>query len=78
MSPLQLVIDSVGRAVASFHPKSQPLMLRANYARELGAWCFLPLMLGAVEGGVTGVLAKAFFANVVDPYRLNMAVAVLS
>jgi hypothetical protein len=78
VSPLQLAIDSVGRVVASFRPKNQPLMLRGNYARELTAWCFLPLMLGAVEGGVTGVLAKSFFGGAVDGYRLNLAVAVLA
>jgi MFS family permease len=53
-------------------------MLRGSYARELAAWCFLPLMLGVVEGGVTGVLAKTFFAGAVDGYRLNFAVAVLA
>ncbi len=53
-------------------------MLRANYSRELTAWFFLPFMLGAVEGGVTGVLAKTFFAGAVHPYRLNLAVAVLA
>ena len=78
MRPFQLAIESVGRAIASFHPKSQPLMLRGNYARELTAWCFLPLMLGAVEGGVTGVLAKTYFAGAVDGHRLNLAVAVLA
>jgi MFS family permease len=78
VSPFQLAIESVGRAVASFYPKSQPLMLRGNYARELTAWCFLPLMLGAVEGGVTGVLAKTYFAGAVDGHRLNLAVAVLA
>jgi MFS family permease len=78
VSPLQLAIDSLGRAVASFHPKTQPLMLRANYARELAASCFLPFMLGAVEGGVVGVLAKAFFAAEVPQRALNLAVAVLA
>ena len=73
-----MAIDSVGRIVASFHPRTQPLMLRANYARELAAWCFLPLMVGAAEGGVTGVLAKTFFAGAVDERSLNFAVAVLA
>jgi MFS family permease len=78
VSPLQLAIDSVERAIASFRPRSLPPLLRANYARELAAWCFLPLMLGAVEGGVTGVLAKTFFAGAIEPHRLNLGVAVLA
>jgi MFS family permease len=77
---LQLAIDSIGRVVTSFRPRSQPLMLRANYARELTAWCFLPLMLGAAEGGVTGVLAKTYFSGAggVEAHHLNLAVAVLA
>lgn len=78
MTPIQLAIDSVGRVVASFHPRRQPLMLRANYARELTAWWLLPLMLGAVEGGVTGVLAKTYFEGYTDPRTLNLTVAVLT
>jgi len=71
-------MDSVGRAVASFHPKTQPYMLRANYARELAAWSVLPLMLGVVEGGVVAVLAKTYFAGTVSPSTLNMTVAILA
>ena len=53
-------------------------MLRPNYARELAAWCVLPLMLGTVEGGVVGVLAKTYFAGTVTPATLNMTVAILA
>ena len=53
-------------------------MLRPNYARELAAWCVLPLMLGTVEGGVVGVLAKNYFAGTVTPATLNMTVAILA
>jgi hypothetical protein len=53
-------------------------MLRASYGRELAAWCFLPLMIGAVEGGVVGVIAKEVFAGAVSSRALNLAVAVLA
>jgi hypothetical protein len=80
VTPLHLAIDTFGRAITSFHPRAQPLMVRVNYARELAASCFLPLMLGTVEGGVTGVLAKTYFSGAagVAAYRLNFAVAVLA
>ena len=78
MITFQPAIDSVGRAVASFYPRTQPYMLRANYARELAAWSVLPLMLGVVEGGVVGVLAKTYFAGTVTPSTLNMTVALLA
>ncbi|MHC4108363.1 MAG: MFS transporter [Planctomycetota bacterium] len=78
MSPLQVAIDSVGRAVASFHPRSVPLMMRSHYRRELAAWLFLPIMLGAVEGGVVAVVVKSYFETVVGLRGLNLAVAVLA
>jgi len=53
-------------------------MMRPNYARELAAWCVLPLMLGTVEGGVVGVLAKTYFVGTVTPATLNMTVAILA
>ena len=77
MSPLQLAIDKVGRAVASFHPRTLPLLLRAHYGRELSAWCLLPLMLGALEGGVVAVIAKTVFSASVHTRWLNLAVAIL-
>jgi MFS family permease len=54
-----------------------PLLSRAHYRREMIAWLFLPVMLGAVEGGVIGVLAKNLFAGTVEAHQLNLAVAVL-
>ena len=53
-------------------------MLRGHYGRELVAWLFLPLMLGAIEGGVVGVVAKTAFAGAVAERSLNLAVAVLA
>ena len=50
--------------VSSFHPRALPPMLRRNYARELVAWAFLPLMLGCIQGGTMGVVLKNGFAGV--------------
>ncbi|MHC4910788.1 MAG: MFS transporter [Planctomycetota bacterium] len=55
-----------------------PMLSRAPYRRELAAWLFLPFMLGMVEGGMTGVLAKNLFEGVVSPALLNFAIAVLA
>src|SRR5262245_19094948 len=55
-------------------------MLRANYGRELLAWWFLPMMLGAIEGGVISVIVKKSFASVesISPAQLNLAVAAVT
>lgn len=55
-----------------------PRLARGHYRRELAAWACLALGAGAVEGGVTGVIAKYVFAETVDPILLNFAVAVLT
>ncbi|MCI0629384.1 MAG: MFS transporter [Phycisphaerales bacterium] len=67
-------------AIASFHPKTLPPMLRSSYGRELVAWWFLPLMLGAIEGGVISVIVKKAFASVesISPAQLNFAVAAVT
>jgi hypothetical protein len=63
--------------VASFHPKALPPMLRRNYGLEFAAWWFLPVMLGAVEGGAMGNIVKKAFdqAPGVPDHELNFAVA---
>jgi hypothetical protein len=63
--------------IASFHPRALPPMLRASYSRELLAWWFLPLMLGAVEGGAMGNIVRRAFddASGVSTRALNFAVA---
>ncbi len=64
-------------AIASFHPRALPPMLRASYSRELLAWWFLPLMLGAVEGGAMGNIVRRAFNDTpgVSTPMLNFAVA---
>ena len=54
-------LKGVRGAIASFHPKALPPMLRASYGRELLSWWFLPFMLGAIEAGAMGnIVRKAF------------------
>ncbi|MBT8484095.1 MAG: MFS transporter [Phycisphaerales bacterium] len=78
MSPVETAIQSVGRAIGSFHPQAMPPLTRGHYRRELAAWFFLPVMMGAIEGGVVGVIAKNAFTGTVSDGWLNLAVAALS
>src|SRR5687768_16441173 len=83
MTPLHYAMTSyrgMRSAIASFHPKTLPPMLRASYGRELVAWWFLPLMLGAIEGGVISVIVKRGFAGVdsISEAQLNFAVAAVT
>ncbi|MDP7009491.1 MAG: MFS transporter [Phycisphaerales bacterium] len=55
-----------------------PTESRSHYKRELLAWAFLPMMMGAIEGGVVGVLTKRLFAGTVDTTLLDWAVAALA
>ncbi len=59
----------------SFLPSSMPLLSRMNYRRELTAAFFFPLVLAAVEGGVSGVIVKNAYDGVVDAATLNYVVA---
>jgi hypothetical protein len=67
-------------ALRSFHPATLPPMVRASYGREMFAWWFLPMMLGAIEGGVISVIVKKAFAGVdsISPAQLNFAVAAVT
>jgi hypothetical protein len=49
-----------------------------QYARELIAWAFLPMMMGAIEGGVVGVLTKRMFDGIVEQSVLDWTVASLA
>lgn len=55
-----------------------PLFTRVAYQRELVAWSLLPIMMGAVEGAVTGVIIKEIYQGVVSDRMLNFAVALLT
>ncbi|HMN95184.1 MAG TPA: MFS transporter [Phycisphaerales bacterium] len=73
-------LDLVQQFALSFHPRSLPPMLRATYSRELLAWMFLPIMLGAVEGGTMAVIVKKAFAGApgVSDAWLDWAVATVT
>jgi hypothetical protein len=49
--------------VRNFHPHRFPAFSRPAYLRELLSWAFLPLFLGAIEGGALGVVVKKAFAD---------------
>lgn len=68
-------ITSSGR---NYLPSSVPLRSRRAYARELAAWSLLPLMLGMLEGGVVGIIAKKSFDGQVSAELLNIVIAFLT
>ena len=74
------LLDLLAGWLWSFHPRSLHPMQRANYLRELVSWAFLPIMLGAIEGGTMSVLVKKAWADVpgVSPGTLDFAVAFVS
>ncbi len=73
-------VGFLGAMVSSFHPRRLPPMLRATYARELVSWMFLPVMLGAIEGGTISIVVKKSFTGVegISDTHLNIAVALLT
>lgn len=74
------LVDLFAGWLWSFHPRSIHPMQRANYARELLSWAFLPIMLGAIEGGTMSVLVKKAWTGVpgISPELLDFAVAFVS
>jgi MFS family permease len=78
VTPVEAAIDRVSRAIGSYRPAAMPVLTRSLYRREIVASFFLPVMLGAAEGGVVSVIAKNAFDGVVADRWLNIAVAVLS
>jgi MFS family permease len=78
--PWRRTLDLVQQFAWSFHPKALPPMLRANYARELVSWMFLPLMLGAVEGGTMAIIVKKAFDQTpgIPAAWLDWAVAIVT
>ncbi len=53
-------------------------MIRTTYPRELRAWSLFSFALGAVEGGVAGVLVKNLFTGHVEDGILNTVVALVA
>ncbi|MFN9124892.1 MAG: MFS transporter [bacterium] len=77
LAPLFIPVRLVGNFARSFHPAELPPMLRRTYGRELVSWAFLPLMLGAIEGGAIAVVVKKAFEGQpgVSPAWLDLATA---
>ncbi len=77
---LRLIGLLLGSVTKGFHPNRLPPMLRATYSRELLSWFFLPVMLGAIEGGTIAIVVKKSFTGVegVDERQLNLAVTLLT
>lgn len=51
---------------------------RAQMPRELRTWSMFGLTLGAVEGGVLGVIVNSSFDQVVEEFWLHLAVALVA
>jgi len=52
-------------------------MARPSYRRELLAWSLLPVMMGALEGGVVGTIATRAFVGVASQASIDLAVAII-
>ena len=55
-----------------------PRMAAALVPRELANWSLTAVALGALEGGLLGVIVKNQFAGVASPLVVNIAVAVVA
>ena len=55
-----------------------PRMAAALVPRELANWSLTAVALGALEGGLLGVIVKTQFAGVASPLVVNIAVAVVA
>jgi MFS family permease len=55
-----------------------PRMVNALVPRELLSWALTAVALGALEGGLLGVIVKNQFADVASPLAINLAVAVVA
>ncbi len=55
-----------------------PRMARALVPREMFSWALISVTLGALEGGLLGVLVKNVYADVAGASTVNMAVAIVS
>ena len=69
-------VDLVSRFVASFHPRSLRPMLRGNYARELLAWTFIPVMLAGMQSGAMAIILIKTFAGLPGTTERNLGLAV--
>lgn len=78
MAAAQPVNDGERRGLSGYLPSSMPPFSRIHYRRELSAWLLLSVLLGTIEGGVVGVIAKVGFEGVIDDRALNVVVGILA
>ena len=60
------------------HEQRELSSARGQYYREMASWSLLAVALGALEGGVIGVMLKNLFAGEVGGRVLNYSVALLT
>lgn len=53
-------------------------MVAALVPRELTSWSLTAVPLGALEGGLLGIIVKNYFGNSADPAWVNLAVAIVA
>jgi hypothetical protein len=53
-------------------------MAAALLPREMANWSLTSVALGALEGGLLGIIVKSQFAGVASPVTVNIAVAVVA
>ncbi len=71
------LLKPVRNFVNSFNPSQMPGLSRQAYRRELIAWSLLPIMTGAAEGKVVGVIVKNAYTGIIPEGTLNLFVAIL-
>ncbi len=59
-------------------PPRLPFIARSLMPREVAANATMAVALGAIEGGLVGVIVKAQFDGVADPVWVNLAVAMVA
>lgn len=59
-------------------PESLPLMAASLVPRELLSWSLVAVAMGALEGGLLGVIVKNQFSGVASPVLVNIAVAMVA
>jgi len=75
VSPVESTFAAISR---HFGARPIPRLSRLHFRRELLAWTFLSIMLGAIEGGVTSVIAQSAFGGYVSRPMLAAVIAVLT
>ncbi len=59
-------------------PDAVPRMAASLLPRELLSWSLVSVAMGALEGGVLGVIVKNSFGSAVEPALVNLSVAIVA